>query len=174
MGESGATPPDFRKGGTMRYPLSLDGFTGTSVEVEPSGFFKGPRLFVGGELAARGKARGEFLLAPSTGEQRVLQLKRVFLDPIPVVHYQGQTIRIAPALTWYEWAWAAWTLFLLFAGGALGGFLAAVAAVLNIRILRSKAPAIVRYVATFLVSAIAVTLFVVIARTIQAAIGRHE
>ena len=66
-------------------------------------------------------------------------------------------------LKWYEHLAAGWPLFLVFAGGAVGGGCGGAAYFINGKIFNSQLSSVLKYVYSFLVGAGAVLLYVVVA-----------
>ena len=74
-------------------------------------------------------------------------------------------IEIAKPLKWYEYAWSGIPIILLFIGGALGGFFGMFGTYLNVNMMRTDKPTILKY---FL--SVCITVFVTICFLILAAI----
>lgn len=156
----------------VRYSVNIEGFEDSNVEIETSGIFKGTSVYLDGKAVPKEKAKGEYLLTSIAGQQKVVLLKFVFLDPIPTVHVDGREIKLADPLTWYQWLWTMWPLILLFIGGALGGFLGGVFSMINIRIIRSNLNSVLRYSVTFAISALAMVLYIILATAIHSSVGK--
>ncbi len=144
----------------MRYDLAIPGFETRPVSIETAGFFSGPKVLVGGEPAPTGPLPGQFRLAKPDGTEAIATLKSTFfLDPIPQFSVGGQTYRLAEPLKWYEWAWCALPIALVFVGGALGAGLGMLAMFVNSRLFRGKLAPPLRFGATGLVSLVTVVLY---------------
>lgn len=66
-------------------------------------------------------------------------------------------------LKWYEHLAAGWPLFLIFAGGAVGGGCGGAAYVINGKIFNSQLPSSLKYLYSFLVGIGAVALYLIVA-----------
>ena len=153
----------------MRYQVNLVGLSDRKIEVE-STIFGSAGLFVDGLPAPKGGKRAQFLVRGTDGRDSTVEFKRTFFDPVPQLLWAGQTIRLEEPLAWYQWLWVGIPLLLVFVGGAIGGFLGAIAVTLNVRILRSNMNGILRYATTAIVSVTAGGMYVVIARAFLSAI----
>lgn len=154
----------------MQYPVHLPGFEGRNIVVEASGIFGGPKLLIDGQRAPKGAKRGQYLLRRSSdGREVVASFKSVFPDPIPLLIVDGQTMRLAEPLAWYQWLFAAFPLLLLFIGGALGGFLGALGTMINASLFRSSLPTAARYALSALVGLVSFAVFIAIAAQFQSA-----
>ena len=155
----------------MRYELAVPGFETRPVSVETPGFFSNAKVYVGGEPAPTGPMAGQFRLSKPDGTEAIATLKPTFfLDPIPQLHVGGQVYRLAEPLHWYEWAWSALPVALVFVGGALGAGLGMLAMFVNSRLFRSKLALLLRYGATGLVSVVTVVVYFVLALALGSAI----
>ena len=152
----------------MQYPVHLPGFEGRTIFVEPNGLFSGPKLFIDGQQAPKGAERGQYLLRRSgDGREVTVSFKPVPPDPVPLLLVDGQTVRLAEPLAWYQWLVAGFPLLLLFMGGALGGFLGAAAMMVNANLMRSSLPTAARYGLSALVGLITFVTFIIIAALIH-------
>jgi hypothetical protein len=157
----------------MNYPVKLEGFEGQTIEVQPAGFFSVQKLLVNGQPASSGKKRGEMVLRRNDGQEVTATWKPQFagLD-IPQLVVEGKTIQVVEPLKWYEWAWSALPVALIFIGGALGGITGVVGLMLNAKVFRSDLNGFVKFAATGVVSLLAVAVYFVTAVLFLAAIGR--
>jgi hypothetical protein len=74
------------------------------------------------------------------------------MDPVPRLFFDGAEIVLERPLTVMEWLWSGSSLFLVITGGAIGGFFAAVALLVNARIFRGVSSPVGRYLASASVS----------------------
>src|SRR5688572_11440231 len=105
------------------------------LAVQTAGWFAGPTLLVNG--AAAKKQKGRFTVRSDAGQDTTVELKYNFLDPIPKVRIAGDAVHIVPPLRWYEYAWIGAPILLIFLGGAIGGFVGALAAIASGHVFRS-------------------------------------
>ncbi len=68
-----------------------------------------------------------------------------------------------PSLTWYQQAWIGWPIFLVFAGGLIGGACGGAAWGINQAVFRKTENAFLRYVFTGMISVAAVIAYFVLA-----------
>jgi len=52
----------------------------------------------------------------------MIQMRYNLLDPIPTIKIGDAAVELAKPLRWFEYAWIGLPMRLVFAGGALGGF----------------------------------------------------
>lgn len=157
----------------MRIPLALAGFEGQDLAVDTGGLWRGPRLLQGEVLAPKGPRRGTVALRRNDGTPAVARIRprALGLDPVPDVDVDGRTVHLSPPLAWYEWAWAALPVLLLFVGGAIGGVAGVLAAHFNLRLFRSERGAAEKYSLTGLVNLAALVAYVVLAVVFRQLIG---
>ena len=145
----------------MRVPLGIDGVSG-SLEVETAGWFRPARLFIDGQPAPKGPKRNRYLITRDDGIQVMLQLKQVFIDPVPQVLLDGEVIQLVEPLSVFQWIWSALPIILIFFGGAIGGGIGGAAFWINTRIFRSEMSITEQYILVGLLSAIAVTVYLIL------------
>jgi len=131
----------------MSYPVTLPGFEGKEIVVEPAGFFSGPKLMVNGQPAPKGKGRGEMLIRRNDGKDVIVSFRSNFLD-IPTLMVDGKPLNLVEPLKWYEWVWNGFPIVMIFFGGALGGMLGVLAMSFNLKVFRSSENAVLKYVLT--------------------------
>jgi hypothetical protein len=149
----------------MDYPFEHTDFEGRSLALRTSGFFAAARLVVdGAEVTA---TKGKFALHDNQGLARELKLKASFLDPVPKVVLDGTTITLVSPLKWYEYAWMALPVVLVFTGGALGALFGMTAAYSSARIFRSDRGLVAKYMLSGLASLGAVAGFLAGATALQ-------
>ena len=152
-------------------PVYIPGFEGRQVWVQTAGAFSGSKLFVDGRPADPGPKRGQYLLHRNDGWQVTAFFKGGFPDPIPTLVVNGQTIRLAPPLAWYEWIWIGIPLLLIVLGGSIGGALGGAATALNAHLFRGQTNPAAKYFLSGLVSAACLVIWLVIVGAIIAARG---
>jgi len=135
-----------------------------------AGMFAGPKLMLNGQPVA--KQNGLFQVRSKDGTTLAIKFKNRFLDPIPDLEVGGQTITLVPPLQWYQYAWMAIPLILIFLGGAIGGFCGGLAAALSSRVFRSDLSEGMKYGATALISMAAFVTYFVVAATLLSAIHK--
>lgn len=148
----------------MRYPVRLDGFEGQTIEVESGGLFSGPKILVNRQPAPRGTSRQEVVLRRNDGTNVVATLKpSLFGLDVPQLVVAGRTISVVEPLKWYEWAWSALPILLVFVGGLLGGVLGFFGLIANARIFRSQMTGLAKFGLTAGVSLLVVVAFGIVA-----------
>ena len=136
--------------------VSVPGFEGRRIEIQPGGAWGSSKLFVDGLPAPPGPKKGKFALRRNDGAEIVAFFKGGFPDPAPVLVVGEHTIRTADPLSTGQWIWAGFPLVLMILGGAIGGLLGGVATTVNVQLLRSGRKGVVPYVLSGLVSLAAI------------------
>ena len=126
----------------MRYLADIPGCSAT-VELDPGGFLSGAKLYVNDAPAREGVRRREYLLPGENGKQLVARIKPQFLDPVPVLKVDGQTIRVVPFFSW-EWILIALPFVLMFYMSWLAIPISLLVAMGNAALLRTRWPIWVR------------------------------
>jgi hypothetical protein len=156
----------------MRIEIKHPAFKSKRLSVETASIFASPRLLLN-DVVLKRKGRG-YRVAADSGQDLDILIKYNFLDPIPKVKIGDETIELAEPLKWYEYAWIGIPMLLVFAGGALGGFVGAGSTVVNGRIFRSGRSEPAKYMLAALTTVTGAAVFFVIAVAIQIAIkGNH-
>jgi len=156
----------------MELAVPRAAFQRQKLLVRTASLFSGPCLLLNG--AAVKRTRGKYIVHDDSGAEVAVRLKANFVDPIPTVIVGDQVVRVAPALTWYEYLWIGIPIILLFVGGALGAGIGIFATYASSRILRSDRTTVLKYVLTGLVSLGAFVVFVVVAVVLKLVIGRAD
>jgi hypothetical protein len=138
--------------------VHIPGFDRQRIEVELPGTFSAAKLYVNGQVLDRDK-KGQYLLRADDGREMAASFKGGFPDPVPVLVVNGQTIRLAEPMPWYQLVWAFFPFVLVLVGGLVGGLIGGVTAAMNAQIMRSQQPAPVRYLLTGLLSVVAIGLW---------------
>jgi hypothetical protein len=138
----------------MAKSLQLEGFEGQNIEVVPAGFITPAKLLVDGLPAPKGKNFGENRLVRNDGREVIVKWKPQILD-MPKLVVDGKTIDIVKPLHWYEWAWIALPILLIFTARAFAGFLGLIAYIVNAKIFRSDMSILSKYALSLLVSLLA-------------------
>ncbi|EOC2780483.1 hypothetical protein O5903_00310 [Escherichia coli] len=95
------------------------------------------------------------------GSPAIVEIKSV-IDPIPTIVIDGERISLASPMTWYEYVLLCLPFLLIFIGGAIGGFVGIVGAMINASIIRGQGSIVARYGGTLLVTFICYLVFFVI------------
>jgi hypothetical protein len=138
----------------MAKQLQLEGFEGQNIEVVPAGFITPAKLLVDGLPAPKGKNSGENRLIRNDGREVIVKWKPQILD-MPKLIVDGKTIDIVKPLRWYEWAWVALPIVLIFTARAFAGFMGLIAYIVNAKIFRSDMSPLSKYAFSLLVSLLA-------------------
>ena len=147
-----------------KFPIPLKAFGNQKIEVEVSGVFAKTRLLVNGVPAEKGHRQGEFILYYPDGNRVSLFLLNSFFDMIPKVQINGEIVEILPPITRIQYLIAGLGFVLIFAGGGIGGLLGMVSFLINIRLLRSIQPAVLKYLSIVFINMLAIFLFSIISR----------
>jgi len=156
----------------MRIEIMHPAFKSKRLSVETASFLAGPKLLLNG-VALKRKGRS-YLVESDSGQELAIKVMYNFLDPIPKVKIGEDTIELAKPLQWYEYAWIGVPMLLVFAGGALGGFVGAGSTVVNGRIFRSDRGALSKYTLAGVTTVVGGVVFFVMAIAIQLAIGAKK
>ena len=146
----------------MGYPVTLPGFEGQEIVVEPAGLFSGPRLMVNGQPAPKGQARAEMLVRRNDGKDVAFTFRNNFLD-VPALMVDGMPLNLVEPLKWYEWIWNGLPMVMIFLGGALGGFIGVLAMTFNLKIFRSSPHPVLKYLLTGAMGVGAFVLYFILA-----------
>lgn len=147
----------------MNYIAKIEGLENQNVEARVS-FWSAPKLLVNGEPAPKGTKRGEVVLQRNDGKQVTASWKQQFLGlDVPQLIVDGKAINLVEPLQWYQWVWSGWPVLLLFAGGALGAIAGMMAVAINTKIFRAEMSEILKYLASGVVSIMAVVAYFIAA-----------
>ncbi len=153
----------------MMFSVDIDGFENQSISIKPAGLFlyPSPKLIIDGEvqLRIRGPKKKHYLLTRDDGTNVFASLNNQLLgfDPVPQLVIEDETYKIIEPLSWYQAVWSSLSILVLFMGGAIGGFFAALAFTINIRIFHSNRSDFLKYLLSGAVSFIVVVITFVIA-----------
>lgn len=153
----------------MEIPVTVRGMEGQKVALR-AGIFTGPKLMVNDQLIA--KQQGMFYARSDKGANIGIKLKGRFLDPIPNLIVNGETIVLAPPLAWYQYVCMGIPIVLVFFGGAVGGFFGGLAAAISGRLFRSNYSEGMKYALTGLTSLGAFLAYFVVFGTIVTAMHK--
>jgi hypothetical protein len=155
----------------MRIGIKHPAFKSKHLSVEQASFFSGPKLLLDGVIVK--KEKGAYPIASDSGQTVLLQMRYNLLDPIPTIKIGDAPIQIAKPLRWFEYAWIGLPMLLVFAGGALGGFVGGGSTVVNGRIFRSERSTAAKYALAAATTVTGGAVFFVIAVAIQMALGKR-
>lgn len=155
----------------MNIPVSLPGIEGQNLALCSAGMFNGAKLMLNGQPVTKQK-NGMFYVRSNAGPTLAIKFKNRFLDPIPDLEVGGQTMTLVPPLQWYQYAWMAIPLVLIFMGGAIGGFCGGLAAGISSRVFRSDMSEGMKYGASALISAGAFVTYFVMAAAVLGALHK--
>jgi hypothetical protein len=156
----------------MRIEIKHPAFKSKHLSVEQASFFSGPKLLLDG--VAVKKQKGTYPVVSDSGQQVMIQMRYNLLDPIPTIKIGDAAIELAKPLRWFEYAWIGLPMLLVFAGGALGGFVGGGSTVVNGRIFRSDRGALSKYALAGVTTVAGAVVFFVIAIAIQLTIGAKK
>ncbi len=153
----------------MRIEISHPAFKRQHLTVETASLFIGPKLLLNGEAVKRQK--GRYPVTSDSGAEKLVQMRYNLVDPVPSIKIDDQAINLVEPLQWYEYAWSGLPVLLVFAGGALGGFIGGIATVANGRLFRSERGSAAKFGLSGLITVSAVVVFFVLAIALRVAIG---
>jgi Zn-dependent protease len=153
----------------MRIEIKHPAFKSQRLSVETASILAGPKLLLNGVVVKR-KGRS-YLVRSDTGQELAIKVMYNFLDPVPKMKIGEEMIELAKPLQWFEYAWIGVPMLLVFAGGALGGFVGAGSTVVNGRIFRSDRSAVSKYALAAVTTVAGTAVFFLVAIAIQIAIG---
>jgi hypothetical protein len=79
------------------------------------------------------------LLQRNDGRQIVAKWKPRLLGlDVPQLIVDDKVIDIVEPLKWYQWVWVGLPILLVFIGGALGGLIGAIGAIINAKVFRTE------------------------------------
>jgi hypothetical protein len=156
----------------MRIEVQHPAFKAQHLSVETASVLGSPKVLLNGAVVKRQK--GRYPVKADSGAEMLIQMKYNLLDPIPSIKIGEETVRLAESLEWYEYVWIGLPMFLVFAGGALGGFVGGAAAVTNGRIFRSDRSSLMKYGLAALITFSAIVIFFVLAIGLRLMIGAHK
>jgi hypothetical protein len=156
----------------MRIGIRHPAFKSKHLSVEQASFFSGPKLFLDGVVVK--KLKTGYPVASDSGQTVLIQMRYNLLDPIPTIKIGDAAIELAKPLRWFEYAWIGLPMLLVFAGGALGGFVGGGSTVVNGRIFRSERSTVAKYALAAVTTVAGAAVFFVIAVAIQLALGRKR
>lgn len=140
------------------------------IALRPAGFFSGPKLLQN-NAEVSGK-KGRYEVRDDSDEARIVEIKGRFLDPLPKLTVDGEEVALGRPLTWYEYAWLGLPIFLVFAGGAIGGAFGFLAAYSSARLFRSDRTAVAKYALSGLISISAGVAYIIAVVMLQIALGQ--
>lgn len=149
----------------MEVVINHEKLQGRRITVQTAGFFRGVRLLSNGN-PVEGK-RGTYTVRDTHGREVRVKVKSHLLDPIPRVEIDGEDLRLARPLTWYEYVWMGLPIILVFGGGALGALIGIVATYASARIFRSERAPVGKYLISALISLAAVVLFFILVTILE-------
>jgi len=149
----------------MAIEVQYPDFQGRRLSVEPAGFFSGPKLLLNGDPVE--KSGGVYKADSDSGAAAEIRFKYNYLDPVPRVQINGDTVELARPLAWYEYAWMGLPVILILQGGLIGGLIGGLAAAASGRIFRSDRGSFAKYALSGLVSLGAAAVFAAIVIFLQ-------
>ena len=148
----------------MRFPVSVPGMEGQSVEVVTPGLSGSVKVIVNGVPAQAGSQRGAFLVQRPDGQVSVIQLKPgSVLDGAVRITVDGTPQILGTPRKPFEIVLIWMPAVLMFAGGAIGGVFAGIAISINLALFQSKKPNGVKYGGAILMAAGAFALYFAVA-----------
>ncbi|MEN5231870.1 hypothetical protein [Sphingobacterium faecium] len=124
----------------MKHQFTLPDFPDSNFQIEVSFWTGKQTLYKDEVLVERSSEKGKpFLVPDHNGDIVKAYPKATFPDIIPVLEINNLKYNIVEKLKWYQAVLAVMPFTLAFiGGGALGGGIGAVAALLNLQVLRNE------------------------------------
>ncbi len=141
----------------MDIPFALPEAEGINLALRPGGVWGGAKIVSCGQVLP--KKKGKFIVTLPDGREVPIGLKFGLDIFTPSVEVNNQIIDVAPKLPAYQAIWSGLPLAMIAFGGALGGGLGAMAAVLNLKIFRWNLSLPLKFVLTLLVSLASVLIW---------------
>ncbi len=142
------------------------------VSVSAAGLFSAPTILLDGKPAPAGPDRGTVLLPRMSGGTATARLTSTLYDVSPVIEVDGVKHILGPKVPAWLGFIAILPIGLLFAGGAIGGLLGALAVGINQKVVRGSWSVSLKAVSMLGVGFAALVLMIVAAMAIRLAIGR--
>ena len=81
--------------------VSHPAFVRQRLAIRTAGMFSGARVLLNGNVLKA--SWGRYTVKSDSGNDVKIQLRASFIEPIPVVKIDDETVRLVPALQWYEY-----------------------------------------------------------------------
>jgi len=154
----------------MDIQVSHARFQKQKLAVRTAGWFSGTKVLLNGVPLKR--VKGTYPALADDGTQVPVRLSGAFGDPIPKLRVGEEVVQLAKPLAWYEYAWAALPMLLLFVGGVLGAVMGLFGSYSNFRIFRSSRGGAAKYALSGLSSIITVVVFLALVIAFRLLLGR--
>ncbi len=156
----------------MKHKFKLPEANWPEIEIDQSLWWGKIKVFVNGKEIKRLNEKGKpFPITMFDGSIKKMFVKSGGFDYVPKIIIDGKEMLLARKLLWYEYILGFLPLLLLLYGGAIGGALGAVGALLNVRIFRTDWPMVVKVLSVFGVTLLSAIAYLIGATIIQALIG---
>lgn len=132
-------------------------------------FWRSPKLYLNNGPIR--KEKRQYSLSERLGKPFIVEIKNTPFDPVPKVFINQKSIELVTAFKWYEYLWMGLPVLLIFQGGALGGFLGALAFRANGSIFRSERNLFEKYLFTLGLNVVIALSFLALAYIIQSALN---
>lgn len=130
----------------MKIPLELKGFEGRDLYLKTATLLTNPRIFLDGkEVKKIGKAR---VLEDNSGEKVIVHIRYNYIDPVPQLEVQGETITLKPLLKRHEYMWICMPFLMMVQFELTGLLVGYIFAVYNAVLFRSLKSKWLRYILT--------------------------
>ncbi|HCE44288.1 MAG TPA: hypothetical protein DET40_12130 [Lentisphaeria bacterium] len=131
------------------------------------------QVLVDGKVADRDEKGTRYLIEDDAGNEIKFESG---LDEkwSPWLKADGDDVKLALPLAWYQWAWIGLPVILVFAGGLIGGMIGGATTYLNMLVMQSNRPAVLRYGVTLVLSSSAVVLYALLAVLLNVTLGTSQ
>ncbi|CAH8292722.1 hypothetical protein EV196_10374 [Mariniflexile fucanivorans] len=131
----------------MKYSFKLADFPDSNFEIEISNWTGKSKLLMDNLQIEQSKEKGKPYLIPSTNGECIKAFpKQSFPDLIPALEINGIKNQIVEKLIWFQYVLGGLPILLLFVGGAIGGAIGVLGAMLNFNIFRQEGTEISKYI----------------------------
>ena len=157
----------------MDIPVLHERFEGQRLAVRAGVGFHDPQLVLDGAPLTPSDGSGQFVVADRSGTPVSVVLAPTWVDPIPKVYLDGETLELARPLGWLEYLWICLPLVLVIGGGAVGILVGIAAIYSSARIFRGSYGLFGKYGLSTLVSFSAIIIFLVLGGIAEFLIAAH-
>jgi hypothetical protein len=140
-------------------------FTKNKIKVTLKGFLLSPELSYEGEMKTLKKMQYE--LIDDNGNTRAVKVKYNPFDVSTTLVIDGEKVRLMDPFKPHEYVWTCLPLLLIAFGGAIGGAIGAIAAIINGKFYRTIEPKRNKYIYTLAVTGGAMVSYFILAGLIH-------
>ncbi len=147
----------------MKNNFKLPHFPDSSFELDTNALTGKSKLFQDGNVVVRSTERGKPFLLKTTDDNILKAFPKNGLpDLVPTLEINGKKYAVVQKLQWYEYTIGAFPIFLLFIGGAIGGFIGFLGVFFNYNIFRGTDKLVLKYIKVFGITFLSYLIFYII------------